>query len=82
MPLLANGIAIAAIAVYAIGWLIAGPSWPMGIFGLAANFVVENGVYFSLVLAGWTAWVCFCALIYTAFERLFPDFLAPPGESG
>jgi hypothetical protein len=33
--------------------------------------VRDNGPYFVAMVAGWTAWVCVCALVYAGIERLF-----------
>jgi len=39
---------------------------------------LEHLVYVMKLMAGWTAWTIFVALVYAGCERLFPNVLCPP----
>lgn len=81
-PSIAKSIGVAAVVILILGGLIVGTTRILSVFALVASFAIEQGVYAALMVAGWTAWVCFCALVYMVFERLFPNFLGPSSENG
>lgn len=50
-----------------------------GAWALAFDFIkFEQIAYVGKMIAGWTAWTCFVALVYAGLEKLFPDILCPP----
>jgi hypothetical protein len=58
------------------------PRWIAIAVAFVVDAAIKHGVYFVLMVAGWTAWVCLCALLYTVAERLIAEFrhwLRPSG---
>ena len=52
-----------------------------GVVALALGFIkLEQIVYVVKMIAGWTAWTVFVALVYAGCERLFPDLLCAPAS--
>jgi hypothetical protein len=50
-----------------------------GVVAMAFGFVkLEQIVYVVKMIAGWTAWTAFVAVVYAGCERLFPDLLCAP----
>jgi hypothetical protein len=58
------------------------PSLAKMLFAFIADAVIEHGAYFTLMVAGWTAWVCFCALLYTVAEWLISQVLRRSRANG
>jgi hypothetical protein len=71
-----RALAVAAIVVlYLAGWFFVGVSWPLLVYDFAKDVVLENGEYFVKMVAGWTAWVGLCVLLYIAGEWLITSLL-------
>jgi hypothetical protein len=77
-----KGILIGMAGLLVLAGFVIGPAGLAEIFRIVTDFVAENGIYFTVMAAGWTAWVCFCALLYAAVAWLIAAVRARQSHSG